>query len=52
MQIPTTDGLADAFVACPDHGERYPGVLMYPDAALRPHWDRLLPLLTRSLAKG
>ncbi|WP_282685966.1 MULTISPECIES: dienelactone hydrolase family protein [unclassified Streptomyces] len=37
MQIPTTDGLADAFAACPDHGERHPGVLMYPDAfGIRP----------------
>ncbi|MFJ3995258.1 dienelactone hydrolase family protein [Streptomyces parvus] len=37
MQIPTTDGLADAFAACPDHGERHPGALMYPDAfGIRP----------------
>ncbi|MEU4919013.1 dienelactone hydrolase family protein [Streptomyces parvus] len=37
MQIPTVDGLADAFAACPDHGERHPGVLMYPDAfGIRP----------------
>ncbi|MFF8295672.1 MULTISPECIES: dienelactone hydrolase family protein [Streptomyces] len=32
MQIPTADGLADAFAAYPDQGERHPGVLMYPDA--------------------
>lgn len=37
MQIPTTDGLADAFVAFPEHGERHPGVLMYADAfGIRP----------------
>ncbi|MBK3532637.1 dienelactone hydrolase family protein [Streptomyces sp. MBT67] len=37
VQIPTTDGLADAFAAYPDHGERHPGVLMYPDAfGIRP----------------
>nr|WP_202468292.1 dienelactone hydrolase family protein [Streptomyces sp. SID8378] len=29
--------MADAFAACPDHGERHPGVLMYPDAfGIRP----------------
>ncbi|MGY4099781.1 hypothetical protein ACW2Q0_09510 [Nocardia sp. R16R-3T] len=27
LQIPTTDGQADAFAAFPDHGERHPGVL-------------------------
>ncbi|MFI1159092.1 dienelactone hydrolase family protein [Streptomyces sioyaensis] len=32
VQIPTTDGQADAFAAFPDHGERHPGVLMYADA--------------------
>jgi carboxymethylenebutenolidase len=32
LQIPTTDGLADAFAAFPDGGERHPGVLLYPDA--------------------
>ncbi|GAA1936788.1 dienelactone hydrolase family protein [Streptomyces durmitorensis] len=31
VQIPTTDGRADAFVAFPDRGERHPGVLLYPD---------------------
>nr|WP_093481530.1 MULTISPECIES: dienelactone hydrolase family protein [unclassified Streptomyces] len=37
MQIPTTDGQADAFAAFPDHGERHPGVLMYADAfGIRP----------------
>jgi carboxymethylenebutenolidase len=25
LQIPTTDGQADAFAAFPDHGERHPG---------------------------
>ncbi len=37
LQIPTTDGQADAFAAFPDHGERLPGVLMYADAfGIRP----------------
>jgi len=37
LQIPTTDGRADAFAAYPDHGERHPGVLMYADAfGIRP----------------
>ncbi|MYY86150.1 MULTISPECIES: dienelactone hydrolase family protein [unclassified Streptomyces] len=37
LQIPTADGVADAFAAFPDHGERHPGVLLYPDAfGLRP----------------
>ncbi|MCT2590721.1 dienelactone hydrolase family protein [Streptomyces sp. N2-109] len=37
LQIPTTDGQADAFAAFPDQGERHPGVLMYADAfGIRP----------------
>ncbi|MFI1279207.1 dienelactone hydrolase family protein [Streptomyces sp. NPDC020858] len=32
LQIPTTDGRADAFAAFPDGGERHPGVLLYTDA--------------------
>lgn len=37
LQIPTTDGQADAFAAFPDHGERRPGVLMYADGfGIRP----------------
>jgi carboxymethylenebutenolidase len=37
LQIPTADGQADAFAAFPDHGERYPGVLMYADGfGIRP----------------
>ncbi|MFE0186913.1 dienelactone hydrolase family protein [Streptomyces sp. NPDC058989] len=37
LQIPTTDGRADAFAAFPDDGERHPGVLMYGDAfGIRP----------------
>ena len=37
LQIPTTDGQADAFAAFPDDGERHPGVLMYPDGfGIRP----------------
>ncbi|WP_062209789.1 dienelactone hydrolase family protein [Streptomyces sp. NBRC 109706] len=46
MQIPTTNGQADALVAFPDDGERHPGVLMYADAfgirtALREMADEL-----------
>jgi carboxymethylenebutenolidase len=37
LQIPTTDGQADAFAAFPGDGERHPGVLLYSDAfGLRP----------------
>ncbi|ALG10388.1 dienelactone hydrolase family protein [Kibdelosporangium phytohabitans] len=37
LQIPTTEGQADAFAAFPDHGERHPGVLMYADGfGIRP----------------
>ncbi|MGP8300374.1 dienelactone hydrolase family protein [Streptomyces inhibens] len=37
LQIPTTDGQADAFAAFPDHGGRHPGVLMYADGfGIRP----------------
>ncbi|MGW5868528.1 dienelactone hydrolase family protein [Streptomyces sp. NPDC055239] len=40
LQIPTTDGQADAFAAFPDRGERHPGVLLYPDAfGLRPELE-------------
>ncbi|MFE0170864.1 dienelactone hydrolase family protein [Streptomyces sp. NPDC059002] len=37
VQIPTADGTADAFVACPAEGGPHPGVLMYMDMfGLRP----------------
>jgi len=37
LQIPTSDGQADAFAAFPGDGERHPGVLMYPDGfGIRP----------------
>ncbi|MGW0783539.1 dienelactone hydrolase family protein [Streptomyces sp. NPDC002913] len=37
LHIPTRDGLADAFAAFPEGGERHPGVLMYPDGfGIRP----------------
>ncbi|MFF4444510.1 dienelactone hydrolase family protein [Streptomyces sp. NPDC001502] len=39
LSIPTADGPADAFAACPGHGgrQRYPGVLMYADGfGIRP----------------
>ncbi|MFF1699453.1 dienelactone hydrolase family protein [Streptomyces sp. NPDC058257] len=40
LQIPTTDGQADAFAAFPDRDERLPGVLLYPDAfGLRPELE-------------
>jgi carboxymethylenebutenolidase len=47
LQIPTADGLADAFAALPDRGERHPGVLMYTDAfGVRP----VLEEMARELA--
>ncbi|MGW1074845.1 dienelactone hydrolase family protein [Streptomyces sp. NPDC002537] len=47
LQIPTTDGRADAFAAFPDGGERHPGVLLYMDAfGLRP----VLEEMARELA--
>ncbi len=37
VEIPTPDGVADAFVAFPDHHKRYPGILLFVDAiGLRP----------------
>ncbi|MFF4099122.1 dienelactone hydrolase family protein [Streptomyces sp. NPDC001903] len=40
LQIPTTDGQADAFAAFPDGGGRHPGVLLYTDAfGLRPELE-------------
>ncbi len=37
LHVPTADGRADAFAAFPGHGERHPGVLMYPDGfGIRP----------------
>ncbi|MFG2653235.1 dienelactone hydrolase family protein [Streptomyces sp. NPDC048436] len=40
LQIPTTDGQADAFAAFPDRGEQHPGVLLYPDAfGVRPELE-------------
>ncbi|WP_409180167.1 dienelactone hydrolase family protein [Amycolatopsis sp. VS8301801F10] len=48
LQIPTADGLADAFAAFPDDGEPHPGVLMYADGfGLRP----VLRDLARELAQ-
>ncbi|MEU2435571.1 dienelactone hydrolase family protein [Streptomyces rubradiris] len=47
LLIPTADGQADAFAAFPDHGERHPAVLMYPDGfGIRP----ALRALARELA--
>ncbi|KRD11951.1 MULTISPECIES: dienelactone hydrolase family protein [unclassified Streptomyces] len=37
LDIPTEDGVADAYLACPDDGVPRPGVLLYQDAfGLRP----------------
>jgi hypothetical protein len=48
LQIPTTDGQADAFAAFPDRGERRPGVLLYTDAfGVRP----VLEEMARELAE-
>ncbi|MGV9248233.1 dienelactone hydrolase family protein [Streptomyces sp. NPDC003710] len=48
LQIPTTDGQADAFAAFPERGERHPGVLMYSDAfGVRP----VLREMARELAE-
>lgn len=47
LQIPTTDGQADAFAAFPDGGEPHPGVLLYMDAiGVRP----VLEEMARELA--
>ncbi|MCY0961236.1 dienelactone hydrolase family protein [Streptomyces sp. H27-H5] len=47
LRVPTADGQADAFAAFPDHGERFPGVLMYADGfGIRP----VLHALARELA--
>ncbi|MER6048761.1 dienelactone hydrolase family protein [Streptomyces sp. NPDC001793] len=47
VQIPTPDGLADAYAAFPDDGERHPGVLMYADGfGIRP----VLRAMARELA--
>ncbi|MEV4437299.1 dienelactone hydrolase family protein [Streptomyces sp. NPDC049585] len=48
LQIPTADGLADAFAAFPDHGDRHPGVLMYPDGfGIRPVLREMAHALAR-----
>ena len=48
LHFPTADGHADAFAAFPDSGERYPGVLMYPDGfGIRP----VLREMARELAE-
>lgn len=48
LEIPTTDGQADAVAACPDGGERHPGVLLYTDAfGVRP----VLKEMARELAE-
>jgi carboxymethylenebutenolidase len=42
LQIPTPDGLADAFAAFPEDGGQHPGVLLYMDAiGLRPVLEEL-----------
>ncbi|WP_331729076.1 dienelactone hydrolase family protein (plasmid) [Streptomyces sp. NBC_00028] len=38
VDVPTADGIADAYVTHPDDGRAHPGVLMYQDAfGVRPH---------------
>jgi carboxymethylenebutenolidase len=42
VEIPTSDGLADAYVALPDRGDRSPGVLLVMDAfGLRPRIEEM-----------
>lgn len=48
LEIPTSDGQADAFAAFPDGGEQHPGVLLYMDAiGVRP----VLKEMARELAE-
>jgi len=48
LQIPTTDGQADAFAALPDDDKRHPGVLVYTDVfGVRP----VLEEMARELAE-
>jgi carboxymethylenebutenolidase len=48
LQIPTTDGQADAFAAFPDDDKRHPGVLVYTDVfGVRP----VLEEMARELAE-
>ncbi|MEU2379419.1 dienelactone hydrolase family protein [Streptomyces misionensis] len=47
LAIPTPDGVADAYAAFPDDGERHPGVLLYPDAfGLRPVLEEMARTLS------
>ncbi|MGW7486401.1 dienelactone hydrolase family protein [Streptomyces sp. NPDC054786] len=42
VDIPTPDGIADAYLAHPDDGEPHPGVLLYMDAfGLRPSLEEM-----------
>lgn len=42
VDIPTTDGLADAYLTHPDDGAAHPGVLFYMDAfGIRPHLTKM-----------
>src|ERR1700740_2868069 len=42
IEITTQDGVADAYLAQPDDGERHPGVLLIMDAiGLRPQIERM-----------
>lgn len=42
LDIPTPDGIADAYLAHPDDGEPHPGVLLYMDAfGLRPSLEEM-----------
>ncbi|MFD9336186.1 dienelactone hydrolase family protein [Streptomyces sp. NPDC060028] len=47
LQIPTTEGRADAFAALPARGERHPGVLLYMDAiGVRPVLEEMARTLS------
>ena len=50
LDVPTADGVADAYLSRPDDGERHPGVLFLMDAfGLRP---RIEHMADRIAARG
>ncbi|WP_316524820.1 dienelactone hydrolase family protein [Kitasatospora brasiliensis] len=49
VDIPTADGIADAYLAHPDDGRAHPGVILYQDAfGLRPQLERLADRLAEA----
>lgn len=49
VEIPTADGIADAYLAHPADGRAYPAVLFYMDAfGLRPHLHRMADRLAEA----